>query len=85
MKYSEGKIASVDDNLDDFEGYISFFLGNSGSPVINFKTGNVIGVLVSGSTEITDWKLMTKCYGYKTYTNDEALHAGIIYASNFEI
>lgn len=82
MKYSEGKVASIDGSLDSFNGYISFFPGNSGSPVINFRTGNVVGILVSGSRDIIDWKANVNCYNYKTYSNEEDLHAGIIYAEN---
>ncbi|MBL6449588.1 trypsin-like peptidase domain-containing protein [Fulvivirga sp. 29W222] len=83
MKFSEGKIAETDGDLDDLKGWISFFPGNSGSPIVNFKTGNVVGILVSGSSEITDWAKKNDCYGYRTYENDEDLTAGIIYAENF--
>jgi len=84
MKYTEGIVATVDGALDDFNGYISLFPGNSGSPVINAKTGNVVGILVSGSQGMTDWILINNCYGYRTYANNQGQHAGIIYASNFE-
>ncbi|MBX3618338.1 S1 family peptidase [Nitrosomonas sp.] len=82
MKFSQGKIAETDGDLEYFHGWISLFPGNSGSPIVNPRTGNVVGIFVAGPSD-TDWAMNTNCYGYQTYENDINLTAKIIYAENF--
>ncbi|WP_436516342.1 S1 family peptidase [Ekhidna sp. To15] len=85
LKYSEGQVAEVSGDLDRFSGFISFFPGNSGSPVFNSKTGNVVGVLVAGSSGIIDWQSQNNCIGYKSYANGEDMDAKFYYAENFNM
>lgn len=83
LKFSTGEVSQIETDLHTLRGHISFFPGNSGSPILNHKTGNVIGMLTSGSTEIEDWNDGGTCYGYKTYENAPDLTANFIYAKHF--
>ena len=87
LKFSEGTICEIDTSEPkSFKGWISSFAGNSGSPVINTKSGNVIGIMVSGSTQ-SDWSLNTTagCYGYAKFPNDNDHYAGFLFSDNLNI
>lgn len=84
FKLSEGYVAEVDGNLDSFKGYISFFPGYSGSPVISRKTGKVVGLLTAGSKESNEDWVEDGCYYYKRYPNEEEYYAEIVYANHFK-
>jgi V8-like Glu-specific endopeptidase len=87
MKYTQGKVSSskVEHVPQNFQGYISYFTGNSGSPVMDIS-GKVLGMLTGGAGESNeDWaESDTNCYTYKKYPNEINYHATMIYGEHFE-
>ncbi|HET7460524.1 MAG TPA: serine protease [Longimicrobium sp.] len=70
LKYAEGTVASTSD--DRFKAFITYFPGSSGSPVCLRKTGEVLGVLCSG-TNLSDFARdkMQGCYTYAKFPNND--------------
>ncbi|MBX7155326.1 MAG: serine protease [Bacteriodetes bacterium] len=86
MKFSEGIVADTEADLSEFKGYITLFPGNSGSPVLSRKTGNVVGILTGGSEGINDdWKKSGDgCYTYQKFPNQEEYTGSMVYAEHLK-